>query len=198
MSVGANRLYFDIETYNPNNPFFAGKVITIAYKNSETETKVLKEWNSDETSILRDFFQYVREQLKTQIRTELVGFNILRFDIPFLVNRGVQNRIDSAENLLDLFHNTFTIDLMYCLLTCNDFRFAGIGAYDVAQKLGLPCPQLRGKDILRLYENKEYLKIEEHIREDIVFTECLDAELRKRISNIGAHRFWTPLTRDNY
>jgi len=34
MSVGVYRLYFDIETCNPQRPFFAGKVITIAYKGS--------------------------------------------------------------------------------------------------------------------------------------------------------------------
>ncbi len=41
-SLSAYRIYFDIETYNPKSPFFAGKVITIAYKGTKGRTKVLK------------------------------------------------------------------------------------------------------------------------------------------------------------
>ncbi|MFH0896803.1 MAG: ribonuclease H-like domain-containing protein [Candidatus Bathyarchaeota archaeon] len=189
--MSAYRLYFDIETYNPKSPFFAGKVITIAYKGTEAKTEVLKEWDSDEKSILKDFFQHIKKQLKQQKSVELVGFNILRFDIPFLINRGIQNNVEKAEDLLDLFHNTYTIDIMHCLLACNNFRFYGLSASSIAQKLGLPCPKFAGKEVLSHYENKEYSKIEEHIKEDIIFTECLDTELRKRMSKMEINRFWS-------
>ena len=92
--------------------------------------------------------------------------------------------------MLDIFHNTFTIDLMHCLLTFNNFRFYGLSAKALALKLGLPCPQFAGKEVLPLYEKRDYSKIEDHIKEDIIFTECLDKELRKRMSNMEINSFW--------
>jgi uncharacterized protein YprB with RNaseH-like and TPR domain len=184
-------MYFDIETYNPKSPFFKGKVITIAYKSMESKIKILKEWDSDEKTILKDFFKYIKKKQKQYMSLELVGFNILRFDIPFLINRMTRKHVDEAENLLDLFHNTYTIDLMHCLLTCNNLRFGGLNAQALAQKLGLPCPKCTGKEVLSLYKKGDYSKIEEHVKEDIIFTKRLDAELRKRINNIEIHRFWS-------
>ena len=64
-SLSVSRLYFDIETYNPKSPFFAGKVITIAYKDTGAETHILKEWDYDEKSILKDFFQHLKKQQKS-------------------------------------------------------------------------------------------------------------------------------------
>ncbi|MCJ7632398.1 ribonuclease H-like domain-containing protein [Candidatus Bathyarchaeota archaeon] len=179
-----NRVYFDIETYPSAS--FGGKVITVAYKDSSSDTKVLKEWESDESSILKTFIEHLGENPRN---TELIGFNTLRFDVPFIINRATRLRIDEAENLLEIFHGCYMIDLMHCLLPTNNFWFKGLSAANVAQRLGIPCPHHSGAEIREFYENKEYDKIEEHIRDDIVFTECLDKELRKRVATGGVLRF---------
>jgi len=182
MSVRVYRLYFDIETYTrEGRPQLTDKVITIAFKGLGTRPRVLMEWKTGEKAILEEFFGHVKSQYEQHIITELVGFNILRFDLPFLVARAIHHKIDSLENLFEIvIRNPFTIDLIQCLLPYNNFRFTGLSVSNIGIRLGIPFSQYPSEDIAKFYENKEYKKIEEHVISDVLFVERLDRTLRQK------------------
>ncbi len=174
------RFYFDIETYSrAGYPQFTDKVIAIAFKGLDTKLKLLAEWKTSEKEILEGFFDHVKGRLEEGIRTELIGYNVLRFDLPFLIIRAFHHKLDSLENLQGIIHETYTKDLIQCLLPYNNFTFAGLNSLNVASRLGIPI-QYAGRDVKEFYENREYDKIEEHIGSDVLFVERLDQVLREK------------------
>lgn len=165
-------LYFDIETWSSSNELILSecKIITIQYQDIEGNLTILKEWESDEKTILNQFYEYFSNLLETERTTFLIGFNLLRFDIPVLVFRLIKNEIDTYENILDKFYQKpFITDLRQALLPFNDMRHKGLNADALSQKLGLESPPHKNTEIPQLYENKEYDKIIEHIEGDMKF-----------------------------
>jgi DNA polymerase elongation subunit (family B) len=73
------RIFLDVETYSPGpRPTYDDRIIAIAYKPEGGYVTVLKEWESDEKKILTRFL----EEIKRIDRLNIIGHNILRFDIP--------------------------------------------------------------------------------------------------------------------
>lgn len=74
------QIFFDIETYSPDDsgPRLCDKVISIAYKIGDSDVTVLKEWELGEREVLTRFLDVIQ----SQYRPNLIGHNILRFDIP--------------------------------------------------------------------------------------------------------------------
>ncbi len=74
------RIFFDIETYSPDEhgPSLCDKVISIAYKIGDSDVVVLKEWELDEKAVLSAFLDVIH----SQYRPNIIGHNILMFDIP--------------------------------------------------------------------------------------------------------------------
>jgi len=56
----------------------------------------------------------------------IVGFNILRMDIPLLIQKGAEHEIRELDELNAFWHDTFTIDLFQQLLLSNKNMFSGI------------------------------------------------------------------------
>jgi len=178
------RLYFDIETYNREGyPQFTDKIIAIGFKGLGTRVRLLTEWESGEKAILKEFFDHIKSQ-----PTELVGFNVLRFDLPFLITRAFHHKLGSLENLQEVVHKSYTKDLIQYLLPYNNFTFYGLNSLNVAERLGIPI-QYSGKDVKEFYENKEYEKIEQHLRSDVLFVERLDRALRQKMFSENILRF---------
>jgi hypothetical protein len=177
-------LYFDIETFS-NGEFKPEnlKIISVQYKDIDKGLKILREWKTNERCILEEFYNYLKETSKNE-NVMLIGLNILRFDIPNIIHRLHVNKIDTLPNLLNLFHNIFTIDIAQCLLPFNDYRFKGLSAENLAKKLNLPGPKHRNDEIDGFYKNKEFEKIEEHIISDIKFLEDIWWVLRKDQSKL--------------
>lgn len=176
-------MYFDLETYSGTKEQFKPsgikKIITIQYKDVEKDLVILKEWKSSEKRILSDFCNNLKKLLNEERGVQLIGHNILRFDVPNLIQRMSVNGVDSTPNLLDLFHRTYLIDTLQCILSHNNFRFKGLNAEDIAKKLGIRGPVYRNDEIDGFYERGEFLKIEEHVRSDIDFINDLWWVIRK-------------------
>lgn len=176
------RIYLDIETYSPGNkPSFSDRIIAISFKSLvDTEVKVLKEWEKGEKGILEEFFKYVKDMRKQNVGLELVGFNILEFDLPLLAIRAFRNGIDEIENLYEtVLQYPYVIDLMQCLLPYNNFRAGGLSSLNVGLRLSIPVSEFRGDEIAKLYDAREYDRIEEHVKKDVLFIEHLDRILRQ-------------------
>lgn len=174
-------LYFDIETWSPSKELKPSecKIITIQYKDIDDDLIILKEWESDEKTILKQFYEYFSNLLESERSVFLVGFNLLRFDIPVLIYRLVKNEIDTYENVLDKFQKPFTTDLRQALLPFNDMRHKGLNAEAISEKLGLESPPHKNFEIPKMYENKEYDKIVEHIEGDMSFLNNLSYVIRR-------------------
>jgi hypothetical protein len=154
-------MYFDVETYSGKKeefkPSMIEKIITIQYKDIEKDLVVLKEWESSEKRILKDFSLSLKKLVKEERGVQIIGHNILRFDIPNLIQRMSINNVDSTPNLLDLFHKTYLIDTLQCILSHNNFRFKGLSAEDIAKKLDIRGPVHRNDEIDGFYEKGEFL-----------------------------------------
>jgi len=167
-------LYFDMETFSDKKDFKpeSTKIISIQYKESEGELNVLKEWKSDEKTILKAFYDYLK-QLSSKEQIIMVGHNVLRSDVPLLMYRMSLHNIDSASNLAVLFHKSFVIDTMQCLLPFNKFRFKGLNSMELSKKLKIREPKYKNTEISGFYMKSKFNEIEEHIAADINFIEDL-------------------------
>ena len=163
--------YLDIETYSPEEPKFSNKIILICYKEvlDGNVTIMFKEWLNDEETMLKRFYGMLNEKLLAERIVMLIGWNILRFDVPFLTYRIYLHEIDDLENILEAFREVYWRDLRQCLLPFNRFSFKGLSMDEVSKKLKISPPKYSNKDIKLFYERGEYEKIEEHTLSEMRF-----------------------------
>lgn len=151
--------YLDIETtgLDPKKD----KIITIQYQQLDIETGkaigdliLLKEWESSEKEIIREFI------IKTKIMDEYpfsfvpIGYN-LRFEHNFLK---IRSKIHSLLEI-DILDKPF-IDLRAIGVLMNKGQFKGSGLDKITGKKNT------GMNIPLWYENKEYDKILEYIKDE--------------------------------
>jgi len=166
------KIFFDIETYSPDaskRPKFKEKIITIAYKTENSEISIFKEWEIGEKEVLRRFIEVI---LHTDW-PNLVGHNILCFDIPVMIYRSIVNDLSSLHDLMTLFMGSFPIDTIQCLLPANNLYFKGLRLTDCANYMGIEMKSCLGIDICKHYENENYQEIIRHNIEDVLTTEKL-------------------------
>jgi DNA polymerase elongation subunit (family B) len=179
------RLYLDIETFSEGEFRVRNtKVISIQYKDSDGNITVLKEWESNEKTILKRFHDHLLK-LKNTGFIVVIGHNLLRFDIPILIHRMAVHNIDTYENLLDLHHShIIAMDSLQCLLPFNDFQVKGLNAVELSRRLKIRAPKHKSTEIAQFYRNGQYDKIEEHILADLDFMEDLWRKLREKGSEL--------------
>lgn len=170
------KIFFDIETYSPNTfqrPKFNEKIITIAHKAENSDISILKEWEIGEKEVLRRFI----EVIKQTDWPNLVGHNILRFDIPVLIYRSLENDLGSLHELMTLYLESFPIDTIQCLLPANNLYFKGLGLKDCAHYMGIEMKGCPSSEISKHYEQGNYDEIIRHNIEDVLTTEKLHNHL---------------------
>jgi len=164
------RLFLDVETYSPGpKPTYDDRIIAIAYKQEDGPVTVLKEWESDEKQILTRFL----EGIKRIDRLNIIGHNILRFDLPLIINRATHHGIATTGDLMRLLLDPYTIDTIQAQLQTNNFYFKGLGLRDCVQRLGTQSATCPSSEIITHYEAGNYAEIVEHVTEDILNTEKL-------------------------
>ena len=164
------RLFLDVETYSPGpKPTYDDRIIAIAYKPEGSDVTVLKEWESDEKQILTRFL----EEIKRIDRLSIIGHNILRFDLPLIINRASAHGIAPTGDLMRLLLDTYTIDTIQAQLPANNFYFKGLGLAECAKRIGAETRTCPGSEIKTRYDEGDYTAITEHVREDVLTTEKL-------------------------
>lgn len=164
------RIFLDIETYSPGpRPTYNDKIIAIAYKLEGGLVTVLKEWESDEKHMLNQFL----EEMQSIDRPSIIGHNILRFDLPLIINRASSHGLATIWDLMRLLLDSYPIDTIQTLLPQNNFYFKGLGLADCAQRIGIETKTCPGSEILTRYQEGDYDAITEHVTEDVVTTEKL-------------------------
>ena len=170
----------DIETFGETslNPFKA-KIISIQLR-VNGRNHIWKEWERGEKNMLLDFLDFWSELPRSKKRNGItfVGYNILKFDIPFILVRASCLDLEkygwSLERLWnDFVHGPCYVDL-YQLLGDNFKKFKMwkkylVGAYS----------KYSNKDIKKFYQNKEFGKIEEYINDELVSLEKIYKAIKK-------------------
>jgi DNA polymerase elongation subunit (family B) len=173
--------YLDIETYSPGDePKFDDKVILIYYKEElgGNFDILFREWETNEKIILQKFYNVFRDRVTSEKTVTLIGWNLVRFDIPFLVYRLFFHGIDSLNNILEIFRKAYWRDLRQCLLPFNKYSFKGLSEEEVAKKFKIELPKYSNKEIKIFYEKGEYEKIEEHAISEMKFLSFLALKMR--------------------
>ena len=176
---------FDIETYRPDWRVWKSRrdaldparntIITLGIFDGKNLvlSNVIEKLDS-EKEVLTFFFK----NCKNFVDTILVGYNILHFDIPYLVYKAeqVKTEFDSISfKPLDLFwifpywlHNTQEGKSFFNRFhhLGNLWKFENIVKY-VLNESPNPIPN---KEIMELWEKNEYEKINEHLKLDLIHT----------------------------
>jgi len=203
------RLYLDVETYRPRkeDAFINDEVIAIGViedwtkYNPESASIRCKEgeassvgcafrfftiWrnNNDEGELVRSFYKYFMEVKNRADFIVVVGFNVLRYDIPLLIQKGFEHEVDSLDRLNALWHDTFVIDYLQTTLPFNRMTFKGLSLermVELARKASLNVEELHGsgEDVVKWYAEGHYDDIIEHLRRDLEAVRVIDLNFRK-------------------
>jgi len=191
-------LFLDIETYASKdngetslNPYEKGaKAILIAYnyytgfkppgKEEIRPPIFLKEWESSEKDILQKFYSFLSATFKKDPHLKITGFNILKFDLPYLFGRMKLNGIATERELHDLLFRPFGIDLFQvsALLSEKTRKYEqlwGISHKDASKFFGLQEKEGNGLDCSGYYDKKEFDRITKYCTEEFNFEQLLDA-----------------------
>ena len=151
--------YLDIETTGLDP--LQSKIITIQYIQLERNTampvgplKILKEWESDEKTILKKFISDSGVGEKYPFAFIPVGYN-LEFEHKFFWQRCMSNALQPV----DILDRPF-LDLKTVGVIMNKGEFKGAGLDKLTNK-----PQ-SGKNIPKLYDEKNYGEIESYIKNE--------------------------------
>ena len=151
--------YLDIETTGLDP--LQSKIITIQYIQLERNTampvgplKILKEWESDEKTILKKFISDSGVGEKYPFAFVPVGYN-LEFEHKFFWQRCISNGLQPVDIL-----NRPFLDLKTVGVIMNKGEFKGASLDKLTNK-----PQ-SGRAIPRLYHEKNYSEIEGYIKKE--------------------------------
>jgi len=185
-------LFLDIETYiaaenedSGLNPYYPeSKVILIAYsyygsfkppaKHEIKRPFFLKEWESDERTIMTKFCTLLRSLSERDPYLKISGFNLLKFDLPYLFGRMKIHNLAPEAELHDLLFRPFGIDLFQLTpliseKTKKHEQLWGINQKETSRHFGLQAKEGTGADCSRFYDRKEYDMIMKYCKEEFNF-----------------------------
>ena len=193
------RIYLDVETYRPqrDSALTGEKIIAIGFLRDETpyaesslrenvESVFFSEWKEvSEKQVLMDSLKFVEQMLREHRFTVMVGFNILRYDIPLMITRAADYGVQVAAHS-KTWCDTYTMDYLQMLLPANRNLFKGLRLDRICQKareLGLDPPESYGTaaDVPEWYQSRHYDEIMHHNTQDLQRTRWLDLYGAKRL-----------------
>lgn len=191
-------LFLDIETYavkgneatalNPYHP--EAKILLIAYNyyNSfkppvAADVKpptFLTEWELGEKEMLKQFLDMLRTTQRADPHMKFHGFNILKFDLPFLFGRMKSHNLVDEQELHELLFRPFGHDMMQLSSIVSDQTRAkeqlwGIGQKDANKFFGIQVKEGTGVDCSRHYDKKDYDKILNYCQQEFTFEQLLNS-----------------------
>ena len=166
---------FDIETLGLDA--FRHQIVLIGMK-MDGRIKQWKLWKEkDELSMI---LKCLKTFDKIPLFETIVGYNNLKFDVPFIATRLSVNGKWSASSWQLLYRDRKWFDLYQFL--GNDFRRMSFWL----DKLGIQkkYEDIMGRDIPRFYVEKRYEKIVQHNKDDLKTSERLYWKLREEFPRL--------------
>jgi len=166
---------FDIETLGLNA--YKHPIVLIGMKIDE---KILqwKLWKiKDEAKMILRCIKVLRKI--DPFQETIIGYNTLKFDVPFLIGRlTILNKM--TPEIWDLLNNKKWFDLYQFL--GNDFRSLRFWL----NKFGIKrtCEDITGAEVPILYEKRQYKKIEQHNIDDLRTAEELYYKLQNKFPEL--------------
>ena len=80
-------------------------------------------------------------------RPSIIGHNILRFDLPLIINRATSHSIATTGDLMHLLLDPYTIDTIQAQLPANNFHFKNLGLAECAKRIGAETHTCPGSEI---------------------------------------------------
>ena len=200
------RIYLDLETYRQKKKAFTNeKIIAIGiiedwtryipesseiWDNMKVNILYFTEWKlEDESQVVAEFYNYLRKLIDEWKSNKInfigiVGFNMLRYDIPLLIQKGVECGVDSLPKLNALWHNIFTIDYLQTILPFNNMKFSRLKLEYIAKKakekgINVPEPYYSGEKVKKWYEKKMFDEIIKHLETDLKILRIIDLNYRQ-------------------
>lgn len=195
-------LFLDIETFvdeenkksglNPFEP--ESKVLMINFNHYDTPKftssdikppTFLKEWESSEKEVLTNFYNRLKETIPQdryqdseghfRCGLKIIGYNVLGFDLPYLLGRMMINKIDTNRNLIQfLYTDSVKIDLMQISMMIskkidiyNDLL--PISQINANSYFKIPIKKGTGLFVSDYYRKGEYEKIMDYVSEEFTF-----------------------------
>jgi uncharacterized protein YprB with RNaseH-like and TPR domain len=170
-------IIFDIETTGLNP--YTDCIVTIQLKVNDT-VHVWKKWESDELQIIMEFLEVLRTIPSSQT---ILGYNNLKFDLPFIVGRLTALRGMNAE-IYQLLHGKKWLDLYQLLGDDYQSMDQWLAQFGIKRN----C-RFVGKDMPILYAQGRYKDIVEHATEDLVLCERLFEILADKMPLLRTGKF---------
>ena len=147
------------------------KIIAIGVRYS-SENKIFLSENEKE--ILEKFWEEWKKIKSTNSSAQACGFDILRFDIPFIISRSLINNV-----IISPFFMQQIVDIKEKI---NAYRYGKTRGKlkEYASLLGLRTLGFDGSQIPSLCQEKNWNKLKEYLANDLEITD----ELYKRIKNL--------------
>ncbi len=190
-------LYLSVQSFRMPLNYVNEKVILItALEEGKEEDKLVKfsEWElGSEEKVIKAFYDYFKDKvykLRSERLEEIVGkgkserlfitgYNVLVYDIPLLIQKGVEYKVDSIGSLNELWYSNYILDLYQVMIHVNRMKFSGLKLGEIKKRFSLELPALKGSGskVPKYYKKKDYGKIEEYAISKL----NLLKELRKRL-----------------
>lgn len=200
-------LFLDIETYsspdNPDsslNPYAGGaKVILIAYSYynsfkppSKKEIRApifLKEWESDERGILEKFYAVLKGLKSSDQHLKIIGFNVTKFDLPYLFGRMKMLGIGPEGELYNLLFRPFGVDMLQLSAVISEKtrkyeQLWSLSHKETSSFFNLQEKEGTGLECSRFYDNREYAKIMNYCTQEFNFEQMLDCFYLHALGNL--------------
>jgi len=136
--------------------------------------------DDDERKILENFWNEWRRIKQENQSNILVGFNVIKFDIPFIVTRSFINNVEIVPFTLK-----YIVDLKEKI---NAYRYGKSRGKlsEYGRFLGFEVSNIDGSQIARLWNENKIEDIKEYLRKDLEITEQLLIRAREtKIININ-------------
>jgi len=148
----------------------------------------------NERNLIREFYDWFIQLTQTE-KIVVIGFDILRYDIPLLIQKGVEYDVGSIAELNKLWHNTHVID--YQQVALPYYNLPGKATFprlkdlaEAAGRAGVGVPELCDSDgdtntgekvriCEKVNENGEYNKIEKCLQARLEALCSIDSEFKQ-------------------
>ena len=172
-------IMFDIETTGINP--YRSQVTLIGFK-KEGKIKQLKLWEfTDEAEMI---LEAINEFKKFRSNDTIIGYNNIKFDIPFLLQR-LEILGEMKPEYWSIFYERKWLDLYQFM--GDNYRTLDLWL----EKFGIKKahPELTGRQMPEYFRKKEYEKIEAHNRDNLNTSEELYLKLKAEFPDLLESKF---------